>query len=227
MLGQSFILEQKEGFCLKSYSACFDFPGYCWEFELKRSGKNILYETKNDNEENALLDYKCRCFWQLMLIKPFSGLLLLPFSGSPGQDKQRETSCVQRCSGPLTCASEGFQLRRIPGLLRRIGWEEHWFSRSNLDVVCIVTSRQIARLSELKFRLQMYFVPGTKICSNIFTGLYIALRAEWQGDSPQHILLSVRGAEQRGKKRPNSVRFTQQQPDCIWVIASSACPICP
>lgn len=137
MLGQNCILEQKEEFCLKSYCTYFSFPGYCWEFELKRCGKNMLYETKNDDEENTLLGYKCRWFWQLMLIKPFLGLLLLPCSGSTGQEKWRKNSCTQRSFWPLTptqvldCASEGFRLSCIPGLLRRIGWEEYWFSRSN------------------------------------------------------------------------------------------------
>lgn len=73
----------------------------------------------------------------------------------------------------------------------------------------------------------MYFIPKTRIPSNIFTGPYLALRVEWQGHRPQHILLSILGAAQRWKERPNPVRFTQQQPDFVWFIASSACSICP
>lgn len=80
----------KRGICLKGYSTCFGFSGHCQEFELKRCGKNMLYKTRHDNEENTLLSYKCKWFWQLMLIKPFSNLLL-PCLGCVGKTNEEST----------------------------------------------------------------------------------------------------------------------------------------
>lgn len=80
---------------------------------------------------------------------------------------------------------------------------------------------------ELIFRLIIYFVPMTRTLSNLFSGLYLALREKGQGGGPQHILPSILGASQRWKKRNNTVQFTEEQPDFTWVIVSSACSIYP
>lgn len=73
----------------------------------------------------------------------------------------------------------------------------------------------------------MCFVPKARTSSSLFSGLSLALRVKWQGDSPQHILPNILGASQSWKERPNRVRSTKQQPDFMWVTASSACSIYP
>lgn len=67
----------------------------------------------------------------------------------------------------------------------------------------------------------------TRTLSSLFPGLYTALREKQLGNSPQHILPSILGASQKWKERPNTVQFTEQQPDFVWVTASSACSIYP
>lgn len=154
----------------------------------------MLYKRRHDNEENTLLNYKSKWFWQVMLIKPFSNLLLL-CSGCVG--RTNEGSTKRLLAFDFHPGSIGLCYWRLQARLRGKMIQQDqfymWFALS--------FPGKSSTFLELIFRLIIYLVPVTRTPSSLFSGLYLALREKWLRDSPQHILLSILGASQRWKER--------------------------
>lgn len=185
--------------------------------QFEKCEKNALSEIKNNNKASTLLGY--RCFEQLMVRKSFSRLLL-PCSGSMGQDRWKSISCAQGgfCSSNSTqevlgCASEGFRLSCIPGLFCRTGEEECW-----LIVRLFLVQTEAASVPEY-------------LRQECVTALLLALtssQSRWaQGKPPPHLPQPPIEVAQKWKERPNPVRFTKKQPDFTVAITSVAYSIWP